>query len=804
MPLQTVLVVPFVLQISLAVGLTGWFSFQNGQAAVNDFATRLRDDATARIQGKLETYLETPHLINRLNANAIRLKQLDLQNPDDLERHFWSQMQIFTSVNSISIGLENGEFVAAGIPGEGKTLFVARAGSSTGQQFHIYEMDANGNRGRLVRRAPTYDPRLRPWYQTAVQTRQPIWSEIYTDFAELRLTITATYPLYSKQGRLEGVLANDLVLSRVGQFLRDIRISQTGETFILERSGLLVATSTAENPFLAQHNQVKRMTAASSQSPLIRSTADYLTQHFQDLHRIQGPQRLKFDFQGEQRFLQVTPLQDKYGLDWLIVVVLPEKDFTERIQNNNRLTAFLCLAALLLASAIGIRTSAWITRPILQLSDAAKAFSQGKGAQLVPVNRQDELGMLAQTFNQMQTQLGRERRLFTGGPVVIFRWAIQQPWQVEYVSANVVQFGYQPDDLLSGKISYASIVHREDIPRIQAELDQYSIEDVNAFEQDYRIIRPDGEIRWVYDFTVRVRNAQGQVTHHDGYVLDITERKQAEQQVQELNKNLEQQVEERTAELQQKVQELQDLYQRQDEFLHAVSHDLRTPLTGTLLVLRNLLETPQEHQEGLPIYAPDSSISLSPASISVSTKLLDRMIQSSDRQLRLINALLETHASEMRGIPLQLEPVHLEKLVQSTMEDMESLLIQNQATLTYQIPADLAPIMADLLQLRRVFENLLTNALNHNPPGLHLTIQADLEGPMMLCAVQDDGIGMSQEQCDRMFERYARGNRSRSTGLGLGLYLCRQIIAAHGGQIGVISSPGSGAKFWFKLPLGTP
>src|SRR5579883_1640433 len=110
--------------------------------------------------------------------------------------------------------------------------------------------------------------------------------------------------------------------------------------------------------------------------------------------------------------------------------------------------------------------------------------------------------------------------------------------------------------------------------------------------------------------------------------------------------------------------------------------------------------------------------------------------------------------------------------------------------------------MADAGLIRRVFENLLTNALKHNPPGLHLTLQAMIIDDLIRCTVQDDGIGMTQAECDSLFERYARGTRTRrSTGIGLGLFLCRQIITAHGGQIGVISTPGAGATFWFTLPL---
>ncbi|WP_198525220.1 PAS domain-containing sensor histidine kinase [Kamptonema formosum] len=271
------------------------------------------------------------------------------------------------------------------------------------------------------------------------------------------------------------------------------------------------------------------------------------------------------------------------------------------------------------------------------------------------------------------------------------------------------------------------------------------------------------------------------------------------QRLAALNANLEKQVEERTAQLQQRNRELQELNQMKDLFLHAVTHDLRTPVIGALLVWKNLLNSS----------APGAGGSQPPA-IPVARSILERMVQGSERQLKLINSLLDVHASEVRGIALQREQVRLGELIESIVEYFQPLLAKNQATLRNKVRADLPVLSADSGQLWRVFENLIANALHHNPPGLSLTVTAAVEGgegeqsdsQMIRCALQDNGVGMSEEQCEELFELYARGSQTRrSTGLGLGLYLCRQIIAAHGGKIGVISSLGAGATFWFTLPV---
>ncbi|MDX2216162.1 MAG: PAS domain S-box protein [Oculatellaceae cyanobacterium bins.114] len=258
------------------------------------------------------------------------------------------------------------------------------------------------------------------------------------------------------------------------------------------------------------------------------------------------------------------------------------------------------------------------------------------------------------------------------------------------------------------------------------------------------------------------------------------------QQVQDLNTGLEQQVADRTAQLQQKMQELQDLNDLKDEFLNAFSHDLKTPVMGISLVLKNLL-----NQAGDPM--------------PISRSILERMMQSSEHQLHLITSLLQAHSSETRGVTLHYELVQLSLLTQVIVEDLEPIILKNQATFTNQVPPNLPLVNADPVHLRRVFENLITNALHHNPPGIHITLDATSEEEMVRFTLHDTGMGMTKDVCDRLFQRYTRGPKSRhSTGIGLGLYLCRQIITAHGGEIGAYSTPGQGSTFWLTLPLAIP
>ena len=133
-----------------------------------------------------------------------------------------------------------------------------------------------------------------------------------------------------------------------------------------------------------------------------------------------------------------------------------------------------------------------------------------------------------QERQQAEHELSRDRRLFTNGPVTVFRWRAEKGWPIEYVSKTVTQFGYDEDELVRTRSLFADMIVKTDLKRVeQAKFYEAGGRYVSA-GIDYRIVGPDGDIRWVYDYTIPVCNKNGEITHYAGYLLDITDRKQAE------------------------------------------------------------------------------------------------------------------------------------------------------------------------------------------------------------------------------------------------------------------------------------
>ncbi|MEA5536043.1 hybrid sensor histidine kinase/response regulator [Crocosphaera sp. XPORK-15E] len=401
LPLQAVLIVPFVLQIVGTVGLVGYISFRNGQASVNNLANQLIGEVTNRISARLQDYLEAPDQVNKLNKNALDLGHLDLNNLPTIEPHFWRQSKVFPLISYIQFGSKDGEFVGLAVNDDGTLNYQLTEFTGT---LRTYEIDPQGKRGKLLKVSPNFDARIRPWYLVPQQANKPAWTDIYSWVSPPTLAITLGQPYYDNKGTFQGILATDLTIAQISDFLRGLNLGKSGRTYIIERSGNLVASSSQQNPFIIKNNQPQRLAAIDINDKLIQETTQYLQKKFNNFNRINKPQQLTIKINRDRQFIQVLPWQDKFGLDWLIVVVVPESDFMGKINQNTYNTIVLCLFALILAIIIGVLTAKWVTYPIVKLNESAKKIGEGN-YQEIDINREDELGELVKSFNLMTKQL---------------------------------------------------------------------------------------------------------------------------------------------------------------------------------------------------------------------------------------------------------------------------------------------------------------------------------------------------------------------------------------------------------------
>ncbi|NJL87714.1 MAG: HAMP domain-containing protein [Leptolyngbyaceae cyanobacterium SM1_1_3] len=407
--LRLILIVPFVLQIFTAVGLTGYLSLRNGQRAINGLASKMRNEVSDRIDQHLNSYLDIPHKVAQTSTNAIDTGGIDLENQAQVEQFLWRQLKTF-DIDYILLGYEQGDYTATGyFYGDERITFdiVSPATQDGSNHVLFWEADSQGSRTRVIEDGGPFVAQQEGWYAEATEAKTGVWSPVYNWLVEpYNLAIAFSQPIYDANNNRIAVLAAEQHLAQISSFLQDLRVSASGQVFIIERNGLFIGSSADEKPYRLVNDTPERLLATDSQDPLIRATAQHLTSQFADLSAIEEATQLSFFLNGKKQFVQVTPWKSEQGLDWLVVVAVPEADFMGQIQQNTQATVMLCLVALGIATLLGVLTARWIIRPVLRLNQASRAIAAGKFDQVV---REDsavaELSDLAMSFNQMAKQL---------------------------------------------------------------------------------------------------------------------------------------------------------------------------------------------------------------------------------------------------------------------------------------------------------------------------------------------------------------------------------------------------------------
>jgi adenylate cyclase len=412
-PLQILLIIPFVVQTVGAVAVVGYLSYRNGQKAVNDVATQLRNDISDRIKENLTDLLAIPFQSFENYDAALSQNRIDLNNGRDVEKFLWRQLPAFPLVAAAAFVTPNQEFFAGERQDDG-AIVIRTSEVENNHTLTTYTVSPGGERREITNAGkPNFDPRNRPYYKIPVQKKQAVWAKLYPHITGKYLYIAAGKPIYTQTGDFQGVWMTSLNLVMFGDFLSKLKIGKTGQSFILERSGEMIATSTGEKPFQyypdkvvqLPEQRIERLKVVNSSNAITQKASQALLEQFHNFQNIQASHQLKFTVDGKNYFVRVDPFRDSKGIEWLVVVTIPEADFMNQINANTQTTILLCLATLILAILLGILTARRIIRPVERITTASEAIAKGNLNQQVEVSSIVELGKLANVFNGMTRQL---------------------------------------------------------------------------------------------------------------------------------------------------------------------------------------------------------------------------------------------------------------------------------------------------------------------------------------------------------------------------------------------------------------
>ncbi|HYX23421.1 MAG TPA: ATP-binding protein [Thermoanaerobaculia bacterium] len=304
-------------------------------------------------------------------------------------------------------------------------------------------------------------------------------------------------------------------------------------------------------------------------------------------------------------------------------------------------------------------------------------------------------------------------------------------------------------------------------------------------------LRQDGSQFWANVVITALHN-RGRLLGFSKVTRDLTERKRAEEELQQERDLLEERVQERTAELTRleqelrlKVEELAAADRRKDEFLATLAHELRNPLA------------PLRHALQLLRLAEDDP-NLRRKASGVMERQLAQMV-------RLIDDLLDVSRITRNKLQLRKERVELATAVQSALEAVRPLVETAGHEVTVALPPEPVHLDADLTRLTQIFTNLLNNAVKYTEAGGHIRLAAERQGGEAVVSIHDSGIGISAEHLPHLFEMFSQVAPAleRSTGgLGIGLALVRGLVELHGGSVAAHSAGlGQGSELVVRLPV---
>ncbi len=446
-----------------------------------------------------------------------------------------------------------------------------------------------------------------------------------------------------------------------------------------------------------------------------------------------------------------VPVQKDDAILGFVRLAVPLSAIDAQIATFSRMIGVVTLGALVFAAILALLIAARTVVPIRQLTAMAQRLQEGEfTARLVPITR-DEVRTLTITFNEMAgqlqeqiTALRREQALLSAlfATLADGVLVVNRDGRVQISNLAAARLLEQPAEDLDGRF-FAEVARHHRLISLWHEALAAGREVLEAVELTSGtyvqvIITPLGQEEEVRDLYLVL-------------LQDLTR--------------------------------LRRLESIRRDFVANVSHELRTPLAS----LKALVQTLQEGALQDPEAAP---------------RFLTQIENQIDTLIQMVEELLELSRLESGHAPMRFTATPVAELIRPVLERLRPQAERAQLTLEVALPDDLPPVWVDGERARQALVNLVHNAIKFTPAGGWVRVTARREGEMVAITVADNGVGIAEEDLPRIFERFYKSDRARSTpGTGLGLAIVRHVVQAHGGQVTVQSREGAGSTFTITLPV---
>jgi PAS domain S-box-containing protein len=764
------------IALLLSLVLTG-LGIWAGRHIISITSSELIRQMTEAVRRDVADMIQSGDRTSTRMVNDIVRHDIPLGDPVVLGRELYGLLKDEPYIQWLACSNEAGGAIDAGRLADGTLVFLMTDGFRAGM-FREYAALPDGRMGKLRKSGVYLDTRQKPWFTQARDTRKRYWSEPFLGSAEPILGMALSAPVFDKDGSFAGVCNAVLILTALSDFMQSLHLGENGRAFIADNSGQLIAASGGVSPVATGANgDEQRLRASEAGDPLVRETARYLDRH---------PEFIAPPPAGLRVFSFDDPVQGKIyaaldrfeapgGISWTIVSVVPASDFLGPVYH----TAYLSIASATFIIAVFLVLGLWAAgralRPMTTLTTAAQAIAKGQWREVPEIRRKDEIGLLAQAFNLMTARLREtldglrqsEARLEEAQRIAhVGHWERDLDTNLITWSDETYRiFGLRPQESAITTAGVRDLVHPEDRRFWSAAMAQ-ALHGPPRYDVEYRVIRPDGELRVVHSQGDVMRDEAGRPHRMFGTIQDVTERKRAEEGLRDAQMQLAH------------VNRVATMGQ----LSASIAHEVNQPVAAVLInadVALHWLSGP----------TPD---------LDQTRQALGRIVKNGQRAGEIIGRI----RALIKKVAPQKDRLDVNEAILEVIALTRSELDRSGVSLKVQLANDLPPVEGDRIQLQQVLINLIVNAVeamrSTSEGARELWIETGTDAPgSVLVAVRDTGPGLDAQILDHLFDAFYT---TKLSGMGMGLSICRSIIEAHGGRIWTTPNLPQGAIFQFALP----